>query len=212
MFTPAERSGVLDRLVIVGTAIREVLGMLLVGSGAEGFNDKFSDLDLVYVVEPQRYSGSFSALQSAVESEVRSIFRTTYHHRVDVTVMCCLLDHLLEVDVGVWSSEVLFASSSKWKLIWARDPAASALITDRMHNNQPSRRDSELSITGDHTLWQSIHGRFISGQRGNDAGVDRFQAAISRKLAKEGFELGALDEFLNLTYTTKQIALLNRLK
>ncbi|MGH2551846.1 MAG: hypothetical protein ACRDHN_20860, partial [Thermomicrobiales bacterium] len=120
-FSPAERKNTLNQLVAFAQTNEAIVGTLLVGSGAHAFSDDFSDIDIVFVANPQDFVVALDSIAASLRTELQPVFLTSYQHRRDVVVLCGLLANLLEVDVGVWSSETLFASSPKWKLLQSRN-------------------------------------------------------------------------------------------
>jgi len=53
LFTPLEREKILHQLVANLETDPRIVGVVLVGSGAIGFTDRFSDIDMVAVVNPK---------------------------------------------------------------------------------------------------------------------------------------------------------------
>src|SRR5579884_926765 len=104
LFTASERGAVLEQLKAFAASSPAILGTLLVGSGAEGFRDRYADLDVVYVAEPHDYAAALEATTHFATTALHPIFCTRYQHRADVVVLCLLLKNRLEVDIGVWSA------------------------------------------------------------------------------------------------------------
>ncbi len=158
-YSPAERAAILDELVAALSKIPCVLGVLLVGSGAIGFRDEWSDLDLVVVTNSDDFAAVISATRENILPALRPEFLTSYEHRPDVVVLCALLPNQLNIDLGVWSIEVLFASSPNWRVIWTRDEAARTAIERTMAEHPPAQRAGEPVISGDDPAWQREYGK-----------------------------------------------------
>jgi predicted nucleotidyltransferase len=101
LYSPEEREHIL-RLIVNALEVDErIAGIVLVGSGAVGFEDEYSDIDLSVVVEKR--------------DDVKPIFRQwDAKMKATVPVICCFeteyapdnllwgffLDNILEVDMG----------------------------------------------------------------------------------------------------------------
>lgn len=158
-YSPADRAAILDELVAALSKIPGVLGVLLVGSGAIGFHDEWSDLDLVVVADAEDFATVLGSVRNGLLSSLHPKFLTSYQHRPDVVVLCALLPNQLNIDLGIWSIEVLFASSPNWRVIWVRDEAAHAAIERAMAEHPPAQRTGEAVISGDDPAWQRECGK-----------------------------------------------------
>ena len=85
---------VVQRREICGTAIErarvqpEVVALLIMGSGAHGFADRWSDVDLVAVVAGRAPDPAVVADKFMKDLDVFA--STRWHHRVGVDVFCAI--------------------------------------------------------------------------------------------------------------------------
>ena len=121
MFTSDSRQALLNRIADLAVAMPTVSGAVLVGSGATGFTDGYSDLDMV-LVAVDGASVPIIAAQFARELEdtEQVLSHSRYEHQPEIWVDCFLLADLLEVDVGIWSLEQLRATKPVWRVLFDR--------------------------------------------------------------------------------------------
>ncbi len=114
LFSPAERQGTLNRILTALQGDDRIAGVLIVGSGAIGFDDIYSDIDLSVVV--------------AEENNVLPVFREwrTWIKELLPVIHCFetdfgsnnylygfLLDNFLELDIGFLCLTNLVAKRSR---------------------------------------------------------------------------------------------------
>jgi predicted nucleotidyltransferase len=121
LFTPEQRQEYLDRLLAALEADDRLAGVLIVGSGATGFDDEYSDLDLVVVVadghDPetvwQEWRDPIARLLPVVRcGDVR--------YGPGSYLWVVLLEGLLELDVGFVCFATLAARRARWKVAFDR--------------------------------------------------------------------------------------------
>ncbi len=176
-FSATDRTQVLEQLQAFASSQTQILGTVLVGSGTSGFRDEYSDVDILYVVEPQNISAAFTAI-THFTATLRPVFSTTYQHRDDVFVICLLLDNYLEIDIGVWSTASLFATRPNWRVVQARDTASAHTIKTCLAHNLPLERTHEPVVSGDDPQWQFIYGRYIAEKRADADKIAAFDQQI----------------------------------
>jgi len=121
-FSVVQRSLVLDRLVNAFKDDPKIGGLILVGSGAVGFTDQYSDLDLCVVVSDD------CSLRETYEfwgCRIGELFPVLLHQKVDKSAHNMLhvvvLENLLELDLGFLKRSHLSAAKPRWKVIYDRD-------------------------------------------------------------------------------------------
>jgi len=182
-FTPQFRMTSLEALKAYATEHENVLGTLLVGSGARGFTDQYSDIDVVFVAEDEpSVLGVVDDLASWLPNEFKLIFMTTYRHEPDIFVICLITENGLELDVAVWSLPKLRATKPDWKLIQSRSPVQDQLITAAMQQPKPSsKRIGGTEIYGDDPLWQSVNRLAVARLRRNLHAIANVEAVLLDK-------------------------------
>ena len=105
-----------------------VLAVILVGSGAKGFRDRFSDIDLTAVLdENSDVDGFLTEYQEYLNSE----FDVMINHRVwGRPLAVAVLDNLLEIDISAVFLHELRAVRESWKVLSDRSGQAEKVMQD----------------------------------------------------------------------------------
>ena len=156
LFSPERRQEILDRILVALRTDNRIAGVLVVGSGAVGFEDAYSDIDLCVVV--------------AAEDDVNAVFREwrtrieeilPVIHCIEITygpnnyLYAFLLDGFLELDIGFLCLTNLFAKRERWKIIFDRSGKIEDIMRSRWEERaKPDIKDAYLSrING---IWHYI--------------------------------------------------------
>lgn len=151
----------IDRYTCRNSAIKATL---LVGSGATGFTDEYSDIDIVMVTDPNDYAFALNDISHFLKS-LNPIFMTVYKHHKAITVICTLLSNNLKIDVGIWSIDVLFAPKSEWKILNYKSNYFRTRTINALQSASPIIRKREPVYTGDNSLWQEVLATYIADKR-----------------------------------------------
>lgn len=183
-FTPQFRVASLEALKAYAFEHESILGTLLVGSGARGFTDQYSDIDVIFVAQDEPPVVSVvDDVASWLPSEFKLVFMTTYRHEPDIFVICLITENGLELDVAVWSLLKLRATKPDWKLIQLRSPVQDQLITAAMQQAKPSpKRIGGTEVYGDDPLWQSVNRLAVARLRRNLHAVANAEAVLLDRL------------------------------
>lgn len=137
MYTPASRQATLEKLVDLIKIQETVTGIILVGSGAMGFVDEYSDIDLSVVVSPAHVTKqTWEDLNLLITKQLPVLKLAPTEYAPNNYLSAILLTDFLQVDVGVISLELLSAKRATWKVIFDRQ----GLIEEKMQNSWTSRR------------------------------------------------------------------------
>ncbi|TDQ41160.1 nucleotidyltransferase domain-containing protein [Aureibacillus halotolerans] len=165
MFTESERAHTLSAYVAFAKEIDAVLGIALVGSGARGFRDSYSDIDLLTVVkEPDDVSKVQPIVNRYFKQTQHIQFQKTYTHEEDIWVTCYLFGNHLGVDLGLWSLKKLRATKPHWRILFDRDDILSARLTA----TAPQKLSPSMTTFIDEALsmcWQFFRNAAVSIQR-----------------------------------------------
>lgn len=168
MYTERDRQQLLDTLRGVAERAEGIQGMVLVGSGAYGFRDRYSDLDVVVVVvdESACVPAVHESLIFAIEADRPVLKHKVYRHESDIFVSCLLFAGHLELDLGVWSAEKLRATKAHWRVLFDRrapaiDEQLKRTLRGSVSNLEETARESTTY------MWQFIRGALAATARGN---------------------------------------------
>ncbi len=183
-FSPNFREQALEALRVHAAEQAEILGTLLVGSGARGFNDEHSDIDIIFAAKGQsEVARVVDELSAWLPHEFRPVFTTTYQHQPDIFVICAIMENGLELDLGVWSIAKLYATKSDWKLVQSQSPIQAQLIESAMQQTEPSfERTANTEVAGDDPLWQFVNGLVVARLRQDPQGITDAESILIDKV------------------------------
>jgi predicted nucleotidyltransferase len=122
-YSPADRALVQSTLIDRFARDDRVEGVLVVGSGAHGFTDEYSDLDLAVIVragEPAVFALEWAA---RLESELPVVHRFG-DDRGEAGYVCgLLLENFLEVDIGFLRIDQMAERGMPWAIAFDRTGA-----------------------------------------------------------------------------------------
>ena len=115
MYSEEEREKVFRYLVDKFSQRQEVLSIIQVGSGAVGYRDKYSDLDFAIVTDETNIDLIFKKTQEDVKEKYNVFFFDDMKER---KLQLFLLDNYLELDIGYYTLETLYARRENYKIIF----------------------------------------------------------------------------------------------
>ena len=128
-YTSAARQEILDQLIEALKQDKRITGLILVGSGAVGFDDEYSDIDLSVVV------GQKTSVESCWRDWIDRIYHllpVTRHFEVVYSEANFLygffLENFLEIDIGFLHAGNLVAKRPRWKVIYDQEENLSGLM------------------------------------------------------------------------------------
>ena len=120
-YSPVTRDAILDRLLTALQSDKRVTGLLVVGSGAEGFEDIYSDIDLCAVttlaedVKPASQEWGVKIREMLPMFHYLEIVRAS-----NVYLWVFLLENFLEIDLCFLCLDDLHARRKRWKTVLDR--------------------------------------------------------------------------------------------
>ena len=119
----------LDQLVAAFAEDPHVAGLVLVGSGAVGFADPYSDIDLCVVVnEPDQARHAFDAWGGRFHEMLRVSEQLESVRGEDVFLWVMLLENFLELDVCFLPLTSLSARRERWKVLFDRTDRIAGIM------------------------------------------------------------------------------------
>lgn len=143
-FTEKERSDILEQIINYFESREDVLSAILVGSGANGFRDKLSDIDLTIIADDKTNIDEFL---SEYQLYLNEKFDVMINHRVPGRPLAiAMLENFLEIDMSIVYLNKLCAVKNSWRVLFDKTGQAenimqetwkarmSADISERMSN------------------------------------------------------------------------------
>lgn len=119
LFSAEDRQQVLDAMVALLRADARVAGAILVGSGAYGFRDRFSDIDLcVVVTDAEDVFPAFREFGAAIARQLPILQQRESPRGNNSYLHIVLLENYLECDIGFVALDNLRATRKHWQVIY----------------------------------------------------------------------------------------------
>ena len=129
LYDAAYRGKVLDELTAALMGDERIAGAVLIGSGAAGFKDRYSDIDLAVLVGDEAkvdevYSDWWSRIHALFP--IIDAFKEQPRHLYGF-----LLNHFLELDVGFQGAAGLYERKPRWRILFDRHGMIPSLMKPR---------------------------------------------------------------------------------
>jgi len=137
-FSSEERADILNRILDALKTDDRIAGVLIVGSGAVGFDDDYSDIDLSVVVAEEdnvhpvfcKYREIFEKLLSIIGHFEVVYGNYSYLHGF-------FTDSFLELDIGFVCLSELVAKRGRWKVAFDRSSKIEEIMQSSWKNKAP---------------------------------------------------------------------------
>ncbi|NGP45922.1 hypothetical protein G4V62_13560 [Bacillaceae bacterium SIJ1] len=147
--------------------LQNVQALFLVGSGATGFSDLYSDLDVLIVTKnPEDVVTIHQKITEYLQSTHSILKMKTYRHEDDIFVTCSFFDHYLELDLGIWSFQKIRATKPHWTVIFDKGKHVSEKLS-RSGNTLPQKDIEETIYASLTMMWPFFRGAAVAIKRGH---------------------------------------------
>lgn len=114
MYNEIDRENVYNYIIDMFKTRDEVISILQVGSGAIGYRDKYSDLDFAIVVDDTNIQEIFKKTYDKMNEKYNIYF---FDNMEDRKLQLFLLDNYLEIDIGYYTLDNLYARRENYRII-----------------------------------------------------------------------------------------------
>ena len=164
-YSPATRESTLNRLLTVLRSDQRIAGVLVVGSGAEGFEDVYSDIDLCAVTT------SVDDVRPAFQEwgvkigEMLPVFHSVESVRgANIYLWILLLENFLEIDLCFLCLDDLHARRNRWKTVFDRSGRIEGIMQSSWKNRpKPNLEETYRYRLG--SIWHYISYAAVAVQR-----------------------------------------------
>ena len=156
MYTEAIRQEILDKLIDIFKEDTYIEGVILVGSGANGFPDKWADIDLAVVVNPEEKTKDvWNKLNHKIKNTL-NIMKSVYNEYGNNNfISVILLDNFLEIDMGVISISNLVAKKGNWEILFEKTNKISSKMKETWKNRKLPDLN-EIVRLSQNSIWYHI--------------------------------------------------------
>lgn len=166
-FSADDRDNILQWIVAETQKDTSFAGCVLVGSGAVGFTDEYSDIDLVVVV---RDSCPFEQVSDSWKQHVLDHLPVLAHTsglRADRIVLHNFyLKNYLEINNGILPLELLVATRSRYRVMWDGTGQMQAILDATWNDRKNTSPLAEYFSNKKAGIWHYINHAFVALRRG----------------------------------------------
>jgi hypothetical protein len=134
----------------------EVIGIVLTGSGVDGFKDRYSDIDMMVILDK---GGIFALSYEKIKQWLLMTFDSQFYFEVmrksDDMLLCAMLGEFTEIDLQVVSQEALVIRTDHTKVLFDRHGTLATIMDEAFSETQtvaPRRVYLELV----ERIWQPV--------------------------------------------------------
>ena len=164
-YSPATREAILNHLLTALRSDKRLAGLLVVGSGAEDFEDDHSDIDLCAVTTvADDVKPAFQEWGVNIR-EMLPMFHSLESPRApNVYLWVFLLENFLEIDVCFLCLDDLRATRKRWKTVFDRSGKVETIMRSSWEN-RPKPDLEEAYHSRISSIWHCIKHATIAVQR-----------------------------------------------
>ncbi len=164
-YSPATREATLNHLLTALQNDQRIAGLLVVGSGAEGFADVYSDIDLCAVTtSADDVRPAFQEWGVKIR-EMLPVFHSLESARgTNIYLWILLLENFLEIDLCFLCLDDLEARRNRWKTVFDRSGRIEGIMQSSWKNRpKPNLEDTYRYRLG--SIWHYISYAAVAVQR-----------------------------------------------
>lgn len=150
MYSEIDREEIFNYVVKEFEKRPEVIAVIQVGSGAIGYRDKYSDLDIAVVIDDSNIEEVFDKTFNTIRDKYNIFF---FDNMFERKLQLFLLDNYLEIDIGYYTLESLYARRENFKVIIDK----SNKVNDIMINSWNEMREKNKGTTQEVNMSEVIH-------------------------------------------------------
>lgn len=164
-YSPATRAAILDRLLTALRSDKRLVGLLVVGSGAEGFEDNHSDIDLCAVTTSDAdVRPAFQEWGEKIRQMLPMFHSLESPRAPNVYLWIFFLENFLEIDLCFLCLSDLRATRNRWNIVFDRSRKIENIMQSSWeHRPKPDLEKAYCSRLN--AIWHCIKHAAIAVQR-----------------------------------------------
>ena len=164
-YSPATREAILDRLLNALRSDKRLVGLLVVGSGAEGFEDDHSDIDLCAVTtSADDVRPAFQEWGEKIRQMLPTFHSLESPRAPNIYLWVFFLENFLEIDLCFLCLNDLRATRNRWNTILDRSGRIESIMQSSWEN-RPKPNLEEAYRFRLSSIWHCIKHAAIAVQR-----------------------------------------------
>jgi predicted nucleotidyltransferase len=131
MYSEEDRYEVLNKMKSDIYEFKDVISLILVGSGSYGFKDEYSDIDCVLAINND---ANEEEILDEIYEYLEKNYKTQIMNKINSParkLIICLYDNWLEINFGIVKKQDLIALKKHWKVLFDK----SNTIDKQLHSS-----------------------------------------------------------------------------
>jgi predicted nucleotidyltransferase len=147
MYSPIERDSYLQKTIERLSSSGKIEGIVQIGSGVNGYNDEFSDIDLMVAAPGIEDLSEAKDFVHRTLSDFRPLYIKVKKLRENVYLLIAVLEDSLEFNVSIVPIDFLKVKSPLWKVIFDKN----GLVAEKMNvlNEQFNNQHVKYEVDAD---------------------------------------------------------------
>ena len=187
IFSTADRKNMMDYIIAFTERNEHIMALIAVGSGAFGYNDELSDLDMVVAIDSDE---NMEAVMAYVAAQLNKRLNFIYFKQMPQRKLQVYLgENFLEIDIGYGAYAGAAATRKHWKVLFDKTGTIDEAmrVSWEAHEKRPKtdEQDKKLAECAD-TAWHHLMHAAVAAKRG------RYWRAVAELDLARNFFIGLL--------------------
>lgn len=167
VFSVSDRQNIMDYIISFAKQSEHIMGLIAVGSGAFGYIDELSDLDMVVALDRDE---NMEAVMGYVASQLNRRINFIYCEQIlQKRLQVFLSDNYLEIDIGYGAYTHAAASRKSWKVLFDKtgtiDEAMRSSWERQEREPKTDAHNKKLAECSD-VVWHNLMHSAVAIKRG----------------------------------------------
>ncbi|HOB09910.1 MAG TPA: hypothetical protein PLW17_10485 [Limnochordia bacterium] len=142
LFTVTDRKAVMDYIISFTQKHEHIVALVAVGSGAYGYIDELSDLDMVIALDSDEH---MEAVMEYAAAQLRARLNFIYFKQIPQRrLQVYLTDNYLEIDIGYGAYTGAAASQKHWKVLFDKSGTVEQAMRESWEKREMAPKTPEI--------------------------------------------------------------------
>ena len=171
MYNEIDREEIFNYIVKEFEKREEVISVIQVGSGAVGYRDKYSDLDIAVIVDDNTNDEIYDKTYNSISSKYNIFDIDNLKER---KLQVFLLDNYLEIDIGYYTLDTIYARRENFKVIFDKSNKVNDIMTNSWNEIKEKNKGTTQEVNMkdvisfiDSELWYNVIHSVVAFKRNN---------------------------------------------
>jgi len=141
LFTTADRKNVMDEIIAFTEKNEHIMALIAVGSGAFGYIDELSDLDMFVAIDSDE---NLELVMAYVAAQLNERLRFIYFKQMPQRkLQVYMSENYLEIDIGYGAYASAAATRKNWKVLFDKTGTMNEIMRSTWEENEKNFQTNE---------------------------------------------------------------------